>query len=322
VSTLAPDQTPTSAIDRGSAATPTRKPRRRGRPVWEESPHPLVQAVKALALGVSVIAILLPFWTVIATSLADQATINAAGGLVLWPGKFSTTAYQAILSGGVVTRAMGVSIGITVVGTTLSLLTSAGLAYWLSRPGAPLGRPMLILVLGAVLFSPGLIPGYMTVRSLGLIDSYWALILPTLINAFNVIVMRAFFQNIPQELFDAAALDGASSWRVLRSVVIPLSKAVLAVMGLFYAVAYWNAFFNALLYMQDSTKWPMALVLRTYVVNQSQVGGDQVGFVEELPPQLSLQMAILVVAIVPILAVYPFLQRHFAKGVLIGSVKG
>jgi putative aldouronate transport system permease protein len=142
-----------------------------------------------------------------------------------------------------------------------------------------------------------------------------------LVNAFNVIVMRAFFQELPQELFESAAIDGAGSATILFKIVLPLSKAVLAVIGLFYAVAYWNAFFNALLFIQSSDKWPMALVLRTYVVNQTTIGGDQVS-AEVLPPQLSLQMAILVIAIVPILVLYPFLQRHFAKGVMIGAVKG
>ena len=153
------------------------------------------------------------------------------------------------------------------------------------------------------------------VKQLGLIDSYWSLILPVMVNAFNVIVMRAFFQELPQELFESAAIDGASSATVLFKIVLPLSKAVLAVVGLFYAVAYWNAFFNALLYIQSTDKWPMALVLRTFVVNQTTIGGDQVGAGEAvLPPQLSLQMAILVLATVPILIVYPFLQKHFAKG--------
>ena len=181
---------------------------------------------------------------------------------------------------------------------------------------------MLMLLLGAVLFSPGLIPTYLVVKQLGLLDSYASLILPVMINAFNVIVMRAFFQELPHELFEAAALDGASPARVLFRIVLPLSKAVLAVIGLFYAVGYWNAFFNALLYIQTTDKWPMALVLRTYVVNQTTIGGEQVGTTEALPPQLPMQMAILVIALVPILMVYPFLQRHFAKGVLIGAVKG
>jgi putative aldouronate transport system permease protein len=299
------------------------KARRDGkRPPWMEKPSALTQVFKFIALAVSVALVIIPFWSVIATSLADQQRINeSGGGMVMWPGGFSLDAYAAVLSGGVVTRAVIISVGITVVGTLLSLAATAGLAYWLARPGAPGAKPVLMLVLGAVLFSPGLIPNYLVVKELGLLDSLWSLILPVLINAFNVIVMRAFFQELPQELFESAAIDGASSATVLFKIVLPLSKAVFAVIGLFYAVAYWNAFFNALLYIQSSEKWPMALVLRTYVVNQTTIGGDQVA-TEALPPQLPLQMAILVIAIVPILLLYPFLQRHFAKGVMIGAVKG
>ncbi|TDD44994.1 carbohydrate ABC transporter permease [Nonomuraea terrae] len=294
------------------------------RPVWMERPNPLVQLAKALALGVSVLLVVIPFWSVIATSLADQKTINdSGGGMVLWPGSVSFDAYQAILSGGVVTRAVAISVGITVVGTALSLAATAGLAYWLSRRGAFGARPMLMLVLGAILFSPGLIPSYLMVKQLGLLDSWWSLILPVMVNAFNVVVMRAFFQGLPRELFDSAAVEGASSATTLVKIVLPLSKAVLAVVGLFYAVGYWNAFFNAMLYIQSTDKWPMSLVLRTYVVNQTTIGGEQVGAgAEAMPPQLPLQMAILVVALVPILVVYPFLQRHFAKGVMTGAVKG
>lgn len=295
-----------------------------GRPVWMEKPHPLVSAGKALALGISVLLVIIPFWAVIATSFANQATVNASGGgMVLWPGEgFSFAAYTSILGGGVVTRALLISVGVTVVGTLLSLAATAGLAYWLSRPGAGFAKPVLMLVLGAVLFSPGLIPSYLVVKELNLLDSWWSLILPVAVNAFNVIVMRAFFQELPAELFESAAIDGASSLTVLVKIVLPLSKAVLAVIGLFYAVAYWNAFFNALIYIQSTEKWPMALVLRTFVVNQTTIGGDQVGASEVIPPQLPMQMAILVVAIVPILIVYPFIQRHFAKGVMIGAVKG
>jgi multiple sugar transport system permease protein/putative aldouronate transport system permease protein len=292
------------------------------RPVWMEKPNPAMQVAKFIALAISVLLVVIPFWSVIATSLADQQTINeSGGGMVMWPSGISLTAYSAVLSGGVVTRAVLISIGITVIGTLLSLAATAGLAYWLSRPGAWGAKPMLMLVLGAVLFSPGLIPTYLVVKEFGLIDSLWSLILPVLVNAFNVIVMRAFFQELPQELFESAAIDGASSATILFKIVLPLSKAVMAVVGLFYAVAYWNAFFNALLFIQSTDKWPMALVLRTFVVNQTTIGGDQVS-AEVLPPQLSLQMAILVIAIVPILVLYPFLQRHFAKGVMIGAVKG
>jgi multiple sugar transport system permease protein/putative aldouronate transport system permease protein len=179
---------------------------------------------------------------------------------------------------------------------------------------------MLMLLLGALLFTPGIIPSYLIVKQLGLLNSYWSLIVPSAVNAFNVIVMRAFFLELPVELIESARIDGAGDLTILRRIVLPLSKAVIAVIGLFYAVGYWNAFFNALLYINDNDKWPLQLVLRTYVVNNSQLGGY--AGTEAIPPQQSLQMAILVISVVPILLVYPFLQRHFTKGVLTGAVKG
>jgi multiple sugar transport system permease protein/putative aldouronate transport system permease protein len=288
-----------------------------------EKPSPVVTAAKALILTVCCLLVLLPFLAVVSTSLASQQALNEAGGFLLFPKDVSLDAYRAIFAGGVVTRATLVSVGVTVVGTFLSLACTAALAYGLSRPGSLLHRPMIFLLLGSLLFSPGLIPTYLMVKQLGLLDSYWSLILPVLVNGFNVIVMRAFFMELPEELLESARLDGASELRILLQIVLPLSKAVLAVIGLFYAVAYWNAFFNALLYMSTPEKWPMSLVLRTYVVNQSPLGTDQLAIgAEVLPPQQSIQMAILVVSMVPILLVYPFLQRHFAKGILIGAVKG
>jgi multiple sugar transport system permease protein/putative aldouronate transport system permease protein len=197
------------------------------------------------------------------------------------------------------------------------------LAWALSRRGTVGNRAMLILVLISLLFSPGLIPTYLVVRQLGLIDSLWALIIPTAVSAFNVIVVRAFFANLPEELMDAARIDGAGEWQIFRHIGLPLSRAVLAVVGLFYGVGYWNAFFNALLYLNDASKWPLQMVLRTYVVNGAEMGRSEMGgVIESAPPQTSIQMAILVISIIPIVLVYPFLQRHFAKGMLTGAVKG
>jgi multiple sugar transport system permease protein/putative aldouronate transport system permease protein len=241
---------------------------------------------------------------------------------VIIPDQVTVAAYRAIFAGGVVTRAIGVSLFITVAGTAISLTCTAMLAYALSRPRSFGQKPLLMMVLFALLFTPGIIPSYLVVKDLGLLNSYWSLIVPTSVNAFNVIVLRAFFMRLPGALIDSARIDGASEATILRRVVLPLSKAAMAVIGLFYAVGYWNAFFNALLYINDSSKWPLQLVLQTYVVNNAEIGTGQLAPGSVLPPQQSLQMAILVVSIVPILLVYPFLQRHFAKGVLTGAVKG
>ncbi|MEN3608535.1 carbohydrate ABC transporter permease [Plantactinospora sp. ZYX-F-223] len=282
-----------------------------------------VRALKGVVLAVCCAAVVVPFLGIVSTSLATHEQITRDGGFVLVPDEVSFAAYAAILSGGVVTRATLVSLFVTVAGTALSMATTILLAYGLSRPRSVAHRPLLMVVLFALLFTPGIIPSYLVVKSLGLLDSYWALILPVAVNAFNVIILRAFFMDLPREVIDSARIDGAGDAAILFRIVLPLSKAVLAVIGLFYAVAYWNAFFSALLYLNDTAKWPLQLVLRTYVVNQTQLGVDQLGSAgAALPPQEAIQMAILVLSIVPVLVVYPFVQRHFTKGVLIGAVKG
>ncbi|CDR13400.1 carbohydrate ABC transporter permease [Streptomyces iranensis] len=308
---------PTHPVRRGQrraySAIPGETP---GTPPW--------RALKSSILLICVVLVLLPFLAIISTSLADTAQVTKAGGYVLWPDNPSFSAYSALLSGGLVSKAMFVSVGITAVGTALSLLSSISLAYGLSRPGSFGHKPILILLLMSLLFVPGVIPSYLMVKQLGLINSYWSLILPTMINAFNVIVLRSFFMGIPKELIDSARIDGASELSILTRIVLPLSKASVAVIGLFYAVTYWNAFFNALLYINDAAKWPMQMVLRTYVVNNAALSGGQVDVAAgvPLPPAQSLQAAILVLSIVPIVIVYPFLQRHMNKGVMVGAVKG
>jgi multiple sugar transport system permease protein/putative aldouronate transport system permease protein len=288
-----------------------------------DPPTPLSRAVKGVVLTICCLVIVVPFVGVISTSLADQEDVTKGGGFVLIPHHVSLAAYQAILSGGVVTQATMVSLIITSVGTALSLTCSTLLAFALSRAGSYAHRPLLMVVLFAILFTPGIIPSYLVVKGLGLLNSYWSVILPVTINAFNVVVLRAFFQELPGEIMESARMDGASDFQILTRIVLPLSKAVLAVIGLFYAVGYWNAFFGALLYLNDNSKWPLQLILRTYVVNQQTLGSDQVsGAGGQLPPQQAIEMAILVVSIVPIMLVYPFIQRHFTKGVLVGAIKG
>ncbi|MFJ2742798.1 carbohydrate ABC transporter permease [Streptomyces sp. NPDC087440] len=291
------------------------------RPAWEEPPGPVGNATKAVVIAVIVAVMVLPFLVVLSTSLASREEITAAGGFVLFPTEPTLEAYRTILSGGLITRAVLVSVGITAVGTSLSLLTTITLAYALSKPGVPGRKPVLLLVLFTLLFAPGMIPMYIVVKELGLLDSYWALILPGLVNAFNLVVMRAFFMNIPEELYQAARIDGAGDWRILTRIVLPLSKGVVAVVGLFYAVTYWNAFFNAMLYLNDSGKWPVQLILRTYVVQNKQLTGDALG-VTNMPPQQAISMAVVMIALLPILALYPFLQKYFTKGVLTGAIKG
>ncbi|WP_436763709.1 carbohydrate ABC transporter permease [Streptosporangium sp. V21-05] len=295
-------------------------------PPWAERPSRVGGLLKGLALALIVACVLFPIYMVVLTSLSTQEAVTEAGGLVTVPGGLSFAAYEELFSGGVVTRSVVVSLGVTVVGTAISLTVTVLAAYGLSRPGSLLHRPMLFLILLTFLFGPGMIPNYLLVSSLGLIDTYWSLILPGAVTAFNLVVMRAFFMNIPEEVSDSARIDGASEFRILRTIVLPMSKGVTAVIGMFYAVGYWNSFFNAVLYLNDNAKWPLQVVLRQYVLQgQSLIAGQTgVGTVagQAPPPSLAIQMAIIVVALLPVLFVYPFVQRHFTKGVIIGAVKG
>jgi ABC-type glycerol-3-phosphate transport system permease component len=181
-----------------------------------------------------------------------------------------------------------------------------------------------MLALLSLLFQPGIIPSYLVVKQLGLLNTYASLIVPVALNAFNLIVMRQFFMDIPQELIDSAKIDGAGELHILFRIVLPLSGAVLAVVALLYAVFYWNAFFQALLYLQDSAMWPLQLVLRQYVIQGSPLPGVTAYSAPggSPPPTQSIQMAVVVVATLPILLVYPFLQKYFTKGVLTGAIKG
>jgi putative aldouronate transport system permease protein len=292
-----------------------------GRPAWLERENLFEKSVKVGVFAVILFLIVYPFVSVVATSLASDQDVIKNGGLVIWPENPTLNSYRTILNGGVVTRATVVSVGITVVGTIMSMLLTIGMAYGLSRKIIG-GKWILILALTTLLFTPGIIPNYLAVKQYGLLNSYAALILPVVINAFNLVVLRQFFMGIPQELVDSAKIDGANDFDVLLKIMLPLSKAVLAVIALFYAVnTYWNSFFNALLYLNDSSMWPLQLVLRLYVVQGAPLptAGEAL---DSVPPLQSLQMAVVVVALVPIVLVYPFMQRYFTSGVLSGAIKG
>jgi len=278
-----------------------------------------VRLLKGAVIAAIFAVMLYPLLYVIMSSfMPADATLE---GSVI-PSSWSLEAYRVILDGGLVTRALVVSIGITVVGTALSVLATTTLAYGLTRtrdvPGA---KTMLYLVLFTMLFGAGIIPNYLLVKSLGLLNSYWSLILPGLISAFNMVVVRNFFMQIPRDLFEAARIDGASELRVFVRIVLPLSKAVIAVIALFYAVGYWNSFFSAMLYINDASKWPIQLVLNQYVLQGTPLAQLQNPNATP-PPAQAVQMAVVVLATAPILVIYPFLQRYFTKGVLTGAIKG
>ncbi|WP_233604507.1 carbohydrate ABC transporter permease [Micromonospora sp. HM5-17] len=279
------------------------------------------QVARGGLLAGVVLAVLIPLWVVLVTSLASQETINEAGGLVLVPREIDVSAYVTIFSGGQITQALWISALVTTAGTAVSLTLTVLAAYGLSRPGSVGHRGLLLYFLLTFLVYPGMVPSYLVVTGLGLKDSLWALILPSAISVFNLVVLRAFFQNLPGELLDSARIDGAGEFRILARIVLPLSRAVIAVVGLFYAVGYWNVWFTALLYIDDNAKFPSQRVLQSFILaGQSPSTSGVVG--AAMPPTLAIKMAVVVVTVAPIVLVYPFVQRHFVKGVIVGAVKG
>ncbi|MCM3355900.1 MULTISPECIES: carbohydrate ABC transporter permease [Bacillus] len=270
--------------------------------------------------GVGAITIL-PFLYILAGSFATEAEL-AQRSFFIFPKTFTLDAYRYVFSTPTFIRSMGVSIFITVVGTAVQLFFTFTMAYPLAKRHVK-GRNLLLnLVIFSMLFSGGMIPTYLVVKSLGLLDSYWALILPMAINPFNLIIIKNFFQQLPQELEESAKIDGCSEIGVFWRIALPLSKPVIATFALFYAVGIWNDFFHALLYINDSAKWPLQMVLRqvTILSDLTATNGDTMQ--NTIPPEQGIKLAVIVIATIPILAVYPFLQKHFAKGMLIGSVKG
>lgn len=296
--------------------------RSNNRPPWMEKPGRVAEVLRGTAVVVILILVIYPCLSVLMTSLASEHDIVRQGGLVLFPTHPTLAAYRAIFSGGVVARSLVVSVVITVIGTVVSMAITTAMAYGLSRPGVTGGRFMLLAAVFTILFSPGIIPSYLVVKQLGLLNSYAALILPVMINAFNMVILRNFFMNIPGELIDSARIDGAGDLAILLRLILPLSKGVLAVITLFYAVNYWNAFFTALLYLDDSSKWPLSLILRLYVLQGQPLGGADQQAGQLNAPTQSIQMAVVMIALIPILCLYPFLQRYFTKGVLTGAIKG
>ncbi|MGV2966077.1 carbohydrate ABC transporter permease [Paenibacillus sp. AGC30] len=274
-------------------------------------------------LGILGILTVLPFLYIIGNSFATEAEITERSFFLI-PKVFSFSAYEYIFSSSTIFRSIGVSIFITVAGTLVNLFFTLTMAYPLSRSDFWGRNVMMNMVILSMLFGGGMIPTYLVIRGLGLLDSYWALMLPGAISAFNLIVVKNFFQQMPPGLEEAARIDGCSDLGVLWRIVLPLSKPVIATFALFYAVGHWNNFFSALLYISDSDKWPLQVMLRQIVLLSQASVGDMANmdpnFVQ--PPEQSIKMAVIVVGTIPILLVYPFLQKHFAKGVMLGSIKG
>jgi putative aldouronate transport system permease protein len=315
----------TAVIDKAALDEAAREPRwweAPPRPVWEDEPSKAGVAGKGIVLAAACLAVLFPLWIVIVTSLSSKQTITEAGGLVVIPKGVTFVAYQELLSGGQVTRAAIVSVCVTLAGTVFSMTVSVLAAYGLSRSGSLGHRWLLMTLLATMFFGAGLIPTYLLVQSLGLTDTYLALILPSAVSVFNILVLRAFFMGISPELIDSARIDGAGDWRILWQIVMPLSRAVIAVITLFYAVGYWSAWFNASIYLSDQDMMPLQNVMIQLVQKQEAPVGVSQAIKTGQISALAIQMAVMVMALLPVAVISPFVQKHFKKGMLTGAVKG
>lgn len=281
----------------------------------------IYQAILWVILLVIAMTMILPFLYVVILSFTD-ASAYEAGKLILWPKKWSTEAYRLILSGNGFLNALKSTLFITCVGTPLSILINAGLAYMLSKPIPGKGF-FNKYVMFTMLFSAGMVPNFMNIKQLGLIDNYLACILPSMCGAWSVMVMRSSFQGLPADLEEAAQIDGCGRLRTFAKIVLPLSKPMLASMTLFSFVSYWNTYFNAVMYMTSTSKSPLQVYVQKIVLSSSI--SDVVDLTTDLAntvPQEVMRMAAVVVVVLPILIIYPFLQKYFQAGMMVGAVKG
>lgn len=274
-----------------------------------------------LILTFLAVIMVIPFIYVIAASFAKESEIQTRP-IFLWPNEPTLAAYEEVFDmsnmGPTVIRSLIVSILVTVIGTLINLFFTTTMAYGLSRSDLKGKKFLLNMVLFTMVVNGGMIPTFLLVKSLGMYDTYAALILPGAISAYNMLIVRNFFIELPRELEEAASIDGCSDIGIFVKIALPLSMPCLATFGLFYAVGHWNNYFGALLYLDDQKKYPFQLVLRN-IVMQSQDTSSNAD--QELPSD-TLKMASIVIGTVPILCVYPFLQKHFAAGVMVGAVKG
>ncbi|WP_010272869.1 carbohydrate ABC transporter permease [Paenibacillus senegalensis] len=267
---------------------------------------------------------LFPMYYVFVMSITPLQETVRNGGFVMIPSEVTFSAYQAIFDSPRLPQSLKVTATITVVGTFLNLVFTMLLAYPLSRKQLPGRKICLFLIVFTMVFSGGLIPTYLVVKEFGLLDSIWAMIIPGLISTFNLLITKTFFENLSIEIQEAAKIDGCNDLQTLYLVVLPLSKAIIATIGLFYAVAHWNEFFAGIMYLTSERLYPLQVILRDMLQqpNMSMEMMSQVqGLEAELPP-MAIRMAMVVTTTLPILLVYPFVQKYFTKGVMLGAIKG
>lgn len=281
---------------------------------WEDK---IVNAVVYAVLALVGLSALVPVLYVFSVSLTPFAEVLKNGGYVLIPKEITFSAYKKIFTTANIADSLQITVFITVVGTALNMALTVLMAYPLSRKSLPHRNVFLLMVVVTLLFNGGIIPTYLIVKSTGLLNSVWALILPNAVWSFNLLIVKSFFEQLPEELFESARIDGAKEWRILGQLVVPLSLPVLVTIGLFYAVGHWNEFFAAIMYISDRKMFPLQVVVRELLM----LTQERMENPEDMVPTVTMQMSAVVVASVPVIVVYPFLQKHFTKGMLLGSIK-
>ncbi len=265
-----------------------------------------------------VLVCLYPFWHALMASFSDGYELIKHRGFLWKPAGFSLAAYEQVLSKKRVWTGYMNTLFLLIIQVPLSLVLTSLAAYFLSRENVLFKKPILLMFMFTMYFSGGMIPSYLNLKDLGLLNSLWGVILPSAISTWNVMILKTSFGSVPMSLCEAAKMDGAGHLRILWSVIIPLSKASLAVIALYYGLSIWNSWFWADILIRDPGKLPLQVILRNMIINTSP---EELGVVNDNTVE-SLKYATMIVSIVPILCVYPFLQKHFTKGVLIGAVKG
>ncbi len=280
------------------------------------------QLVLYILLIAMTLSFIIPFLLVLGTSFVTKEEV-ARRGFVFFPEQWSTMAYDMMLfQNNEVWRAYGVTFFRVVVGTLCSLLVTGTFAYAMSKRDLPGRMFFLVLSFITMIFYGGLIPSYLVIKSLGLIDSIWCFILPNLMSVWNMLILRNFFYSIPESLEESALLDGATPMTIFFRIIVPLSMPAIATIGLFYAVDQWNSWFDAAIWINDPNKYPLQMVLRKYVLMSSTYDLKFDLATGAKPPDMGIKSAIVVISTVPMLCIYPFIQKYFVKGVMVGSVKG
>ncbi|ULL19076.1 carbohydrate ABC transporter permease [Paenibacillus sp. H1-7] len=281
----------------------------------------LYHGITGFILVLAAVTCLLPMVHVLSVSLSSPHAVTS-GLVTLWPRGWTLESYELLFRGSKIVHALQNSVIITVVGVVLSMVFTVLAAYPLSRSYFYCRRFFTMATVFTMLFSGGLIPTYLLLKSLGLINTYGALWLPGLISTFNMLVMRTYFDGIPEELDDAARMDGCGEWRFLLQIILPLSLPVIATLSVFYAVGYWNAFFSLLIYINQTDKYNLTVLVQQMNQSQSLMQEMNASDMQASITPEGIKTAGIVVLVVPMLMVYPFLQKYFVKGVLIGAIKG